>query len=62
MSGHELIYEWNDLLLWLRMDSHLLKPRRPRRSFRPVTQAPKQRYATACMKSDLHIVFPHPCS
>lgn len=31
-------------------------------SFRPITQAPKPHYATACMESDLHIVFPHPCS
>lgn len=30
--------------------------------FKPITQAPKLHYATACMESDLHIVFFHPSS
>lgn len=34
----------------------------PPLSFKPIIQAPKWHYATACMESDLHIVFLHPCS
>lgn len=56
--------ECNDILLQRRMDALSLVCF----CFFPISsaltsnQAPKQHYATACMESDLHIVFLHLCS
>lgn len=60
---------FHDLLLRWEMNSRLLKPFVEAlfspslwSHLNPFTQAPTLHYATACMESDLHIVFLHPCS